>query len=166
MPKGKMPKIDSKMVQLIRSALTAIDGLWFLEVEKKHGFEDAFEVDIDVWKRYGPIMVNRIKKALEIKDNTLESFLRIFELLSEIDGTRFKLMKKTAIEAILGIEFCPWWENLKRSKRETLVRCDTVDREIYPEWIKAFNPAYELLLTKSLPEGHDMCELVIKQKSL
>jgi hypothetical protein len=111
-------------------------------------------------------MVNRIKKALSIKDNKLESFLRIFELLSEIDGTKFKVIKQTPEEAILGIEFCPWWENLKHSNREMLVRCDTVDREIYPDWIKAFNPAYELLLTKSLPEGHDICELVIRQKTV
>ncbi len=160
-----MPKIDAKMVQLIRSALTAIDGLWFLEVEKKHGFDAAFEVDIDVWKQYGAIMINRIKKALSIEDNNLESFLKIFELLSEIDGTTFKIVKQASTEAVLEITLCPWWENLKRSKRETLVRCDAVDRAIYPEWIKAFDPSYELLLTKSLPEGHRACELVIKRKS-
>jgi len=70
-----MPKIDAKKVELIRSALTAIDGLWFLEVEKKHGFDDAFKVDIDVWKRYGGIMINRIKKALSLENNDLESFI-------------------------------------------------------------------------------------------
>jgi hypothetical protein len=164
--KRSMPKIDTKTVQLFRSALTAIDGLWFMEVEKKHGFDDALQVDIDVWKRYGAIMLNRIKKALSIEDNTLESFLKIFRLLSEIDGTKFKIVKQASNEAVLEIILCPWWENLKRSKRETLVRCDAVDRAIYPDWIKAFNPAYELLLTKSLPEGHRACELVIKQKSV
>lgn len=162
-----MPKPDRiKKLQLIRSALTAIDGLWFLEVEKKIGFEDAFAIDIDVWKRYGAIMIHRIKNALSIEDNSLESFLQVFEILSEIDGTKFEIAEKSADEAVLKIKFCPWWENLKHSKREMVVRCDVVDRAIYPEWIKAFNPDYELLLTKSLPEGHDVCELVIKQKSV
>jgi len=162
-----MPKLNpTKRLQLIRSALTAIDGLWFLEMEKKYGFKEAFEVDIDVWKRYGAIMIHRIQKALAIEDNSLASFLQIFEILSEIDGTKFEIVEQSSKKVVLKIKVCPWWENLKHSKREMLVRCDVVDRAIYPEWIKAFNPDYKLLLTKSLPEGHDICELVIKQKSL
>ncbi len=154
----KLAELDENFIRLIRSALTAIDGLWFLEVEKKYGFEEAFELDLNVWKRYGPIIVKRIKKALGISDNTLDSFLKVMELVCAIDGTKFKIKEKSLNQALLQIVYCPWWENLKRSNRESLVRCDVVDKTIFPEWAKSFNPKLEFKLIRGLPEGHDICE--------
>ncbi len=157
-------KKNDQLIQLIRSALTAIDGLWFLELENKVGFDEAFEIDVKVWKRYGPIIIKRIRKAFAITDSSLESFLQILEILCDIDGTQFKIEKKSPGEAVLRVLYCPWWENLKRSNRENLVRCDIVDEVIFPEWAKAFNPQLEFLLTNSLPKGQDACEWLIKLK--
>ncbi len=159
-----MPNLDKHLIELIRSALTAIDGLWFLEVEEKFGFRDAFEIDLKVWKRYGPIIIKRIRKALAIEDKNLDSFLKILEILCEMDGTQFKIEEKTPKKALLRVMYCPWWENLKRSHREDLVRCDIVDKEIFPEWAKAFNPKLGFQLVKSLPDGHTACEWTIEMK--
>lgn len=155
------PEVDERFVKLMRSALTAIDGLWFLEVEEKIGFDEAFEIDIAVWKRYGPIIIKRIKKALSITKTDLDSFLQVLEYLCSIDGTKFDIKDKSPKKAFIRVTHCPWWENLKRSNRENLVRCDVVDKVIFPEWAKSFNPKIEFLLEKSLPDGHDACEWVI-----
>jgi hypothetical protein len=145
------------IIRLIKSSLTAIDGLWFLEVEKEFGFEKAFEIDLGVWKKYGPVMIKRIMKMLSITDTGLDSFIRVLEVLCEIDGTRFSVKERSESEAVLAIEHCPWHENLKRSKRENLVRCDMVDKTIFPEWTRAFNHALKLELFRSIPEGHGQC---------
>ncbi|HUX98153.1 MAG TPA: DUF6125 family protein [Candidatus Deferrimicrobium sp.] len=155
---------DKQFIQLIRSALTAIDGLWFLEVENKLGFDQAFEIDIQVWKRYGSIIINRIKKILSLQENNLEAFLQVLKILCEIDGTQFEIKKQSPNEVIIQVNYCPWWENLKRSHREKLVRCDIVDKVIFPEWAKYFNPELEFQILNSLPDGHDACEWVIKLK--
>ncbi len=161
-PMNQKPEMDERLLRLMRSAITAIDGLWFLEVEEKVGFEEAFKIDIKVWKRYGPIIINRIKKALSISSNNLDSFLQVLDYLCAIDGTQFKIKEKSPKLAFLQVIHCPWWENLKRSKRENLVRCDIVDKEIFPEWAKAFNSKIEFQLDRSLPKGDEACEWVIK----
>ena len=160
----RMPIKDEELIRLIRSGLTTIDGLWFLEVEDKFGFNDAFDIDLKVWKRYGPIIINRIKKVLSITDIGLESFLQIFKILCAIDGTQFKIKEKSFKEARLQIYYCPWWENLKRSNRDKLIRCDIIDKKVFPEWAKSFNPKIEFNLVKSLPNGNDICELVLLLK--
>lgn len=162
--KRKMPNFDKQLVRLIRSALIAIDGLYFLEIENKFGFDDAFDIDLKVWKRYGPIIIKRIKKTLSIEDDSLDSFLKILEILCTIDGTQFEIVEKSHDKAILRVIYCPWWENLKRSKREKLVRCDIVDKEIFPGWAESFNPKLEFKLTKALPDGQDSCEWIISLK--
>lgn len=149
---------ENDVMRLAQSALTAIDGLWFLELENELGFEKTFEIDLAVWKKYGPVMMKRIRNMLSITDSSLDSFLRILAVMCEIDGTSFKIKEKTETEATLIITRCPWYENLKRAKRENVVRCDVVDKTIFPEWIRSFNPALALELSQSIPEGHDRCE--------
>jgi len=149
---------QKELIQLIKSSLTAIDGPWFLEVENEIGFDKAFEIDLGVWKKYGPVIIKRIIKMLSITDNDLNSFIRILEIICEIDDTKFTIKEKTQNEALILIDYCPWYENLKRSKRENLVRCDVVDKTIFPEWIQSFNPDLKLELSRSIPEGHDRCE--------
>jgi hypothetical protein len=161
-----MANEDKQFIQLIRSALTAIDGLWFLEVEDKFGFEKAFEIDIQVWKRYGNIIIKRIKKTLSLKENNLDAFLQILQILCEIDGTKFEIKQQSPNEVLVQVNYCPWWENLKRSHREKLVRCDIVDKLIFPEWAKYFNPKIDFQITRSLPNGHDTCEWIITLKDL
>ena len=44
-----------------------IDGLWFLAVEEKYGFDVAFELNQVVWQKAGPIIGKRILKNLDTK---------------------------------------------------------------------------------------------------
>jgi len=44
----------------------AHDGLWFLEVEKKHGMNEAIELDKNAWQQFTVIEARRIMKRLNI----------------------------------------------------------------------------------------------------
>lgn len=44
----------------------AHDGLWFLEVEKKHGMAEAIEFDRNAWQQFTVIEARRIMKRLNI----------------------------------------------------------------------------------------------------
>ncbi|UCC17959.1 MAG: hypothetical protein JSU58_05250 [Dehalococcoidales bacterium] len=44
-----------------------IDGLWFLAVEEKYGFDVAFELNQVVWRKAGPIIGARLLKNLDTK---------------------------------------------------------------------------------------------------
>jgi hypothetical protein len=52
-----------------RTIYTA-DGLWFLAVEEKYGFDAAFEMNQRVWKKGGPIYAKRLFKALNVEGLT------------------------------------------------------------------------------------------------
>ncbi len=42
-----------------------IDGLWFLTVEEKYGFDVAFEMNQAVWRKASPIIGKRLLKYLD-----------------------------------------------------------------------------------------------------
>ncbi len=41
---------DQQVAECFHRSFTAVDGLWFMKVEEKHGFEATLEIDYEVWK--------------------------------------------------------------------------------------------------------------------
>ena len=41
---------DQQATEYFHRSFTAVDGLWFMKVEEKHGFEAALEIDNEVWE--------------------------------------------------------------------------------------------------------------------
>ncbi len=48
----------------------AMDGVWFQSVEYKHGMDEAMEHDMNIWEQYTVIEANRIKRFLDLPDNS------------------------------------------------------------------------------------------------
>ena len=42
-----------------------VDGLWFVEAEKEHGFDDALNLDTKVWSVMPKIQARFLKKKLD-----------------------------------------------------------------------------------------------------
>ena len=44
--------------------MLTIDGLWFVEAEKTMGIDQAMKLDQGVWRQFGSLEANRMKKFL------------------------------------------------------------------------------------------------------
>jgi hypothetical protein len=56
-----------ELMEVCSRSMYTIDGLWFLSVEEKFGFEVAFELNQRVWERCAPILGRRLKKKLDLE---------------------------------------------------------------------------------------------------
>ena len=46
-----MLKLSAKQVlEFYHRSYTTVDGLWYMKVEEKYGYDAALEIDNDVWK--------------------------------------------------------------------------------------------------------------------
>jgi len=162
-------KITPQQLEELRlGALTAIDGLWFMAVEKKRGFEEALELDLEVWRNYGVIVTKRICRMLGITldpDNPpdLQTTSLLMESLCLIDGTQCKGELASGGELIIRVSHCPWYENLRRSGRQDHVPCEEIDNNIFRHWLEAIDPGITFEITRSLPRGDDHCEWIIRR---
>jgi hypothetical protein len=48
----------------------AHDGCWFLAAEKRHGLEEAIQIDKEGWRNFTVVEAKRIMKMFEIKEGT------------------------------------------------------------------------------------------------
>jgi Family of unknown function (DUF6125) len=156
-----------EMEELRLGAITAIDGLWFLAAERKLGFERAFELDLDVWREYGLVMLKRLSRIwdLDLAAHTpleLETANLLMETICHIDGTK-AFGKVRDGEIIFRVETCSWWENLLHAGREKTVPCEDVDNDIFAHWLKAMDADFVFEITHSRPRGNDYCEWRIRR---
>jgi hypothetical protein len=156
-----------QMQELRLGALTAIDGLWFMAVEKRYGFDTALELDLEVWKDYGHVLLRRITRMLGLTiDPTcppeLSTINFLMETICHVDGTQCEGMV-CGDEIVFRVHHCSWWDNLSRSGRESHVPCEFVDNTIFRDWLIAIDPGVDFEITHSLPRGDDHCEWVIRR---
>jgi len=156
-----------QMQELRRGALTAIDGLWFMAVEKRYGFDTALKLDLEVWKDYGHVLLRRITRMLGLTiDPTcppdLSTINFLMETICHVDGTQCE-GTVCGDEIVFRVHHCSWWDNLSRSGRESHVPCEFVDNTIFRDWLVAIDPGVDFEITHSLPRGDDHCEWVIRR---
>ena len=64
-----MTKLDyQQIIEYFRRCYQAVDGLWFMKVEEKSGFDPALDVDHEVWKVMPKIQARMIKSMLKLNN--------------------------------------------------------------------------------------------------
>lgn len=162
---------QQKMAYFKRS-YTAVDGLWFMKVEEKYGFEAALEIDNEVWRVFPKIQARKLKSILELGEgmdalkeclaakHTLENFIFEIRDLNNSNG----LDTRAGFQLI--INQCPWYELMVKSGRETLagrvgtVICNTE----YAVWAGEFDKSIHYELKKQICKGDSSCILEFVKK--
>jgi Family of unknown function (DUF6125) len=162
--------VSREQMDLLRmGALTAIDGIWFMAAEGKLGFDTALELDMEVWKNYGTVMLKRVAKAMGVRLDPdeppdLVALCRMMEVLCDIDGTRCLTEVIDEDNAVLTVERCAWWDNLTKAGRQDIIPCEDVDNNTFVWWLETADPSLEMEITHSLPRGDERCEWKIRRR--
>jgi len=107
---------DEQIIEYLRRSYSAVDGLWFMKVEEKSGFEEALDIDKEVWKVLPKIQA-RMLKSIGNVENGLEGLLDCFKVKMTLDGFQFKVERgKDQSGFRIIIERCPWFDLLVKSK--------------------------------------------------
>jgi hypothetical protein len=109
-----MPEFDhsvlshENLLEVAARTYYTIDGLWFLAVEEKYGFETAFEMNQVVWRQAGPILGRRLLRNI---DSEGKSPLRVLMELLYADPLiyvhRPEVSELTEERAVFRCTECP-----------------------------------------------------------
>ncbi|MGM0365921.1 MAG: DUF6125 family protein [Actinomycetota bacterium] len=136
-----------------------VDGLWFIKVEENLGFEQALEIDRQVWEVLPKIQARFFKSKLKDKQG-LEALSQCIEAKLKLDNFYFKT-NRTQNMLQVEIHRCPWHNMMVKSGREKLssqvgsLVCDTE----YSVWASEFGDNLDFKLSKRICGGHNRCIL-------
>ncbi len=151
---------DEQKAEYFRRSYTAVDGLWFMKVEERYGFDAALELDEAVWKVLPKIQARAMKAMLNL-DCGLEGLEKATAIRLALEGFEFDLEREeSGLRAI--IRRCPWHDLLIRSGREKISQrvSDVICRVENTVWASEFaeeGKEHGWERTEGICRGADRC---------
>ena len=155
---------DKQVADYFHRSFTAVDGLWFMKVEERFGFNTALEIDNEVWKVFPKIQARELRSILKVEkgmsalkacltaDLTLKGFE--FKVQDDDKGTGFSMI----------ISQCLWHDIMVKAGRKHLsakvgnVICQTE----YSLWAQEFDDGIRFEQGERLCDGAEYCVLAFK----
>ena len=149
-----------RMAEFYRRSFTSADGLWFMKVEEKYGFDNALEIDNEVWKVMPKIQARMLKSKGKLETG-MEALFECFTTKLNLDGFSFSTESKNGDGFKIVIDKCPWHDLLVKSGRGDLSEkigphiCNTE----YSVWASEFNDNISYELQGQICQGAAFCTL-------
>jgi hypothetical protein len=153
---------DAIREYLLRS-YTAADGLWFMAVEERLGFEVALDVDAKVWSVMPKIQSRQLRSLLGVGPD-MDGLKECFTTKLTLEGFVFETIP-TENEFEVRITQCPWYDKMVRACRAHLA--PDVGNRICPTeyavWASEFNCQFRFSGKKKICEGNSVCRLIFEK---
>ena len=155
---------DRQIAEYFKRSYTAVDGLWFMKVEERYGFDTALDIDDTVWEVMPKIQARKLKSLGNLADG-LESLHQCITTKFTLDGFEFKAELSDAARILkITLTECPWHNIMIKSGREHLSEkvgsriCNTE----YQVWAAEFGDSIKFELGDQICQGLKCCTLIFK----
>jgi len=155
---------NKEISEYLHRCYTAADGLWFVKVEERYGFDSALDVDSEVWKIMPRIQSRFLKTKLGL-DRGLDALLECLSVKLKLGGFEFKT-EKSGKRIKITIGNCPWHNIMVNSNRATLSEkigssiCNTE----YSVWANEFGEHIKFKLGDQICKGSRSCILIFENE--
>jgi predicted ArsR family transcriptional regulator len=150
---------QKQIAEYFHRSYSAVDGLWFVKIEGKYGFDVALDIDNEVWKVFPKIQARLLKSMGKLGDG-MDALYDALTTRLKLEGFAFDTEKKENGFRII-INECPWHNLMVKSKREALSGkvgtriCNTENRA----WAAEFGPDIKFELKHQICTGSESCIL-------
>jgi acyl-CoA thioesterase FadM len=153
-----------QIAQLLRRSYMAVDGLWFVMAEQRHGYEAALKLDEDVWKVMPKIQARKAREVLGIEGNDLEDLARCLGLKLAAEGTQYEVHIE-GDQLQIRIVHCVWREVFEKAQRLHISK--DIARSICLSegagWAAEFGLQFTFDFECSMCGGGDCCRFVFSR---
>lgn len=132
----------------------AHDGLWFQEIEARHGMETAIECDTEAWRRFTVIEARRIMKRHNIaEDSGLEGLKKAlgYRLYSRLN--KQSILEETEDSFLFQMQACRV-QGARARHGLADFPCKSVGLVEYTEFARTIDPRIKTICVSCPPDPH------------
>lgn len=144
-----------KLVKMFAKNWLAHDGCWFLAAEKRHGLEEAIQIDKDGWIKFTVIEAKRIMKEFNISRGTgIDGLEKALHLRLYASLNIQELQRESENVLIFKMKTCRVQEARER-KNLPHFPCKEVGIEEYTRFASTIDPRIETNVIACPPDNDD-----------
>lgn len=111
---------DRQIAEYWHRSYRTVDGLWFMKVEEKYGFDVALDIDDQVWRVFPKIQA-RMMKSMGGLENGISGLLEAVKTKLTLEGFEFKAERVSEGSGFkIVVSECPWHNIMVTADREGL----------------------------------------------
>jgi hypothetical protein len=158
---------EEQKTEYFRRSYTAVDGLWFMKVEERLGFEKALQIDEAVWVVLPKIQARTLKAMMNLPAG-LAGLEQALSARLAPEGFDFEIERQEGGLEV-AVRSCPWNQIMIKSGRAALSEkvSDVICRVENEAWAREFSePGEEIGFEREarLCRGEEMCRLRFRKK--
>jgi hypothetical protein len=158
---------EEQKTEYFRRSYTAVDGLWFMKVEERLGFEKALQIDEAVWEVLPKIQARTLKAMMNLPSGLAGLEQALFARLA-LEGFEFEIERQDGGQEV-AVRSCPWHQIMIKSGRAALSErvSDVICRVENEAWAREFSePGAEIGFERErrLCRGDGVCRLWFRKK--
>jgi len=109
---------EEQKTEYFRRSYTAVDGLWFMKVEERLGFDEALRLDEAVWKVLPKIQARALKGMMHLPGG-LPGLEQALSARLALEGFEYEIEPRSEGFAVI-VKRCPWHDLMIKSGRGEL----------------------------------------------
>ncbi len=157
-----MPKYsNNNLKEYFKRCFFAVDGVWFVVIEKEFDLKKALEIDRKVWEILPKIQARKIRELLRLKKNTTENLRQALEFKFQAEDYEYIVNAATDTNLEIIITSCPWLKIMEESGRKDLA--SQIGKAICPVeysiWAREFNKKFQNEMKNRLCSDQNHCIL-------
>jgi hypothetical protein len=161
--------LNSRQVkEYLQNIYAKVDGLWFLKIEERFGFEKALDIDLEVWKIMPKIQARYLKSVSEIKEiaDSFDMFFACLKIKMKLDNFKIKVTRSKQ-KITVTVNSCPWHNLMIKSGRENLSEKigSVICRNEYSIFASEFDKNIKFELGERICKGSACCKFVFTKES-
>lgn len=150
---------DRQIIEYWHRSYRTVDGLWFVKVEDRYGFDTALDIDNEVWTVFPKIQARMMREMGGLEKGMRGLYEAVVTKLN-LEGFAFEaeeIAEGSGFE--IRISDCPWHSIMIQSGRKELsgkvgtLICNTE----YSVWASEFGADIRFELGDQLCEGDKTC---------
>ncbi|MEW6614354.1 MAG: DUF6125 family protein [Thermodesulfobacteriota bacterium] len=127
------------LIKVYARLFLALDGFWFLEVEKKFGYEAALEMDTKAWEGYFPYEARLLRKTLGIKEEGIPGIIETLKQSAFVPCMEQKIEEVSEKRGVFALYKCPSLEAMERAGRKEFT-CEPVGTIVFQKYAESIDP--------------------------
>ena len=157
---------EEQKTEYFRRSYTTVDGLWFMKVEERMGFEQALQIDEAVWRILPKIQARALKAMMNLPLG-LAGLEQALSARLALEGFEFDIERQEGTVEV-AVRACPWHQIMIKSGRGAFSEkvSDVICRVENEAWAREYSETEGQKIgferAKRLCRGDGVCRLCFR----